>query len=107
MKSLLITVTALLLIGCATRMEQPAANLMDQKLIMDSEVEKGLARVHFYLGTMEVYGKKTPMNEAFEVFINNQSVGVVGNKHEFIVADLYPGRYSFLWKILESNVSFR
>ncbi len=103
MKQILIVVAIFLLIGCATRMEHPSASLADQKMIMDSVVEKGLARVHFYLGTMEIYGKKTPMNQAFEVFINNQSVGIVGNKDEYIVADLYPGKYSFMWRAIGRN----
>ena len=103
MKRLWIVVVVLLLIGCVTKMEHPSASLPDQQDVRNFVVEKGLARVHFYLGTAEIYGRKTPMNQAFEIFINNQSAGIVGNKDEFIVADLYPGEYSFLWKILGSN----
>jgi len=98
MKRLLIAVAALLMIGCATRMEHPSASLTDQKMIRESAIEKGLARVHFYMGEEEMYGAMIPINRSMEIFINNQSAGIVGNKNEFICVDLYPGEYSFVWR---------
>ena len=103
MKQFFTAMAILLLLGCATKIENPSANLADQQMVLNSVVEEGLARIHFYLGKTEMYGKEILADKAIEIFINNQSVGIVGNKNEFIVVELYPGEYSFTWKSINTT----
>ena len=87
-------------------MEQPLAPVADRDVVLNSKVEKGCARIHFYLGGIELYGKISPMNEPIRIFINGIDAGIIGNHNEFIAVNLYPGKYTFSCDLLNTSSFF-
>lgn len=83
----------LLLTSCATRINYPPAPQEQVNIVQNFEIESGKGRVHFFVGKYN--GTGVQLNEAVDVFVNEEKVVTLGNKSEFAVIDLSPGDYSF------------
>lgn len=92
-----------LLTGCASHPPPtPLATMEDRRVVMDKQLEDGLARVYFFTGE-GVYGIKP--KEPCLFFVNGIQVGA-GNYDMFVTADLEPGRYSFTWQLENTSTYF-
>ena len=102
----LLTLSFLILTGCAApqRISHPLASLQDQETVKSFNIPEGQARVYFFLGYLRMYDKKIQdMDTPTEIFINDKSLGIIGNKSEIIAVDLYPRVYEFKWSSLEEK----
>jgi len=96
MKKFAIILLLILLPSCATIINHPPAPQEQIDKAQNFEVEKGKARVHFFLGKYN--GEKPQLNEAMEIYVNEKKVVTLGNKDEFAAIDLLPGSYAFKCK---------
>jgi hypothetical protein len=93
----------MLFIGCAQKIH-PVASLVDQNTVKGMKLNHGTARVHFYAGWTEMYGKKNYLkNTDYAFFIEGEKVGDIFQPDEFVAVDLYPGRYVCTWLPLSHN----
>lgn len=107
MKKLLLFLCCLSTMGCATKLTHPIAGQVDQDIVKTCKVEPNTARVAFFTGYIRMYGKDNTHNEAVDILVNDQKVGTIGNKDEYIVVDLPPGKYSFSWQLFSSITKTR
>ena len=92
MKKIAVVVLLLILSSCATKIDHPSAPHDYVSKIQNFEIEPDKGRIHFFIGKFN--GDKAQLNEAFEVFINEEKIVTLGNKSEFATIDLSPGVYS-------------
>lgn len=99
--------TCLILIACATRINQPLAPIQQQSKVEQFQLNQNECRVHFFLG--ELFFKSAngiKMNEVAELYVNNVKIGFIGNQKEYIAIDLYPGLYNFRWSPVGSGSGY-
>lgn len=98
-KIIVLLLTSFFLTACAgTRINHPPAPLQQQSIVEQFHLNENESRVHFFSGEfINKLGWGVTYNEAFEVYINDVKVGVIGNKNEYMAIDLRPGIYNFKW----------
>jgi len=92
-----VVATCLFLTACATILNHPPAPEQQQLIVRQFQLTENEARVHFFTGA--------GFNEAFEVYVNDVKVGLIGNPKEYIAIDLPPGTYAFTWMPISTGSS--
>jgi hypothetical protein len=103
MKNFTILVLMFLLSTCAVRIDHPPASQDQIAKAQDFNVDEGASRTYFFLGKYD--GTGTQLNQAMDVYVNEKKIVTLGNKNEFAVSDLKPGKYSFRCKDTGSDSS--
>jgi hypothetical protein len=96
MKNFTILVLMFLFSACANRINHPPASQDQLTKAQNFNVDVGTSRTYFFLGKYD--GTGTQLNQAMDVYVNEKKIVTLGNKNEFAISDLKPGKYSFKCK---------
>lgn len=81
-----------LLFGCATRIDHASAPQELIDVAQNFQIEEGKGRVYFFMGRLN--GDGAQINEATEIYVNDNRIVTLGNKDEYAFIDLTPGTYA-------------